>query len=69
MLSLVEIGQRIEAARNAQRINRAELARRVGVDVSTVWRWEHGKTLPLRRLDDIAHALGTTAAALIGDDQ
>jgi transcriptional regulator with XRE-family HTH domain len=45
--------------REARGISQAELARRLGVAVTTLWRWEHGRRMPSAEL---------IALALIGLD-
>lgn len=62
------VGNRIEQAREQAGLTRAQLAQRLGVAHSTVWRWERDIVLPVRRLGAIATALGTTVSHLIGDD-
>jgi transcriptional regulator with XRE-family HTH domain len=39
-------GEKYLAERRARGLTRREFAQRVGVDVSTVWRWEKGRTVP-----------------------
>ncbi|TAM74766.1 XRE family transcriptional regulator [bacterium] len=45
--------------------NRSEIARRLGVDPTTVHRWYHGDTVPTGpRLLELARALGVDAASI-----
>lgn len=49
----------VRTVRKALRLTQPELARQVGVDVSTVWRWENGFAKPggpVRALLERLHA-------------
>lgn len=60
------IGQRIRNARGDR--TRAELARAVGVDYATFWRWEKGELEPsAQSLPKLAAALGVTVGELFGE--
>ena len=61
-------GERIKARRKQLSISADELAERVGVSRSTVFRWEKGdvEKIPAVELNKIAHALQTTDAYLFG---
>lgn len=62
------IGKRIRDARAKNELTQAALARLVGVNAQTVWRWESGERVPdLSTIQEIAIALQTTTAYLIGD--
>ncbi len=61
------IGQRISARRKELRIGVDELAKRLGKDRSTIYRYEKGdiENLPLDVLEPIAKALETTPQYLM----
>lgn len=44
--TLRELRQRLGAAENKDEISQAELARRIGANNVTVWRWEKGIAAP-----------------------
>ena len=62
------IGYRIKEKRKELKMSADELAKRLGKDRSTVYRYEKGdiENLPLDILEPIAKALQTTPAYLIG---
>ena len=62
------IGDRIKARRKQLHINADELAERVGVSRSTIFRWEKGEIekIPAEDLNRVASALRTTSAYLFG---
>lgn len=64
----MHIGQRIKERRKELKISANELAKRLGKDRSTIYRYEKGEieNLPLDILDPIARALNTTPAYLMG---
>ena len=64
------IGDRIKSRRKHLGISAEELAKRIGKDRSTVFRYEKGdiENLPLDILEPIAKALGTTPQYLMGWD-
>ncbi|WP_348537636.1 TetR family transcriptional regulator [Nocardia neocaledoniensis] len=63
-----EIGARIRRARLAAGLSLRETARRVEVSAATLSAVENGKTgVSVARLRDLAGALGTTTAALLGE--
>lgn len=64
----MNIGQRIKERRKELRISVDELARRLGKDRSTIYRYEKGdiENLPLDILEPIAKALDTTPQYLMG---
>lgn len=64
----MEIGQRINARRKELKMSADELAKRLGKDRSTIYRYEKGdiENLPLDILEPIAEALETTPAYLMG---
>ena len=64
----MRIGQRIKKRRKALKMSADDLAKRLGKDRSTVYRYEKGdiENLPLDILEPIADALHTTPAYLMG---
>ena len=63
-------GDRLRAARTAQGLTQAELARKLGVSDAAVRMWELGHREPdLSMLTAIADALGVTVAELLGRPQ
>ena len=64
----MSIGQRIKERRKELKIGAEELARRLGKDRSTIYRYENGdiENLPIDILEPIARALNTTPAYLMG---
>ena len=65
---LMTIGQRIQQRRKEMRMSADELAKRLGKDRSTIYRYEKGdiEKFPLDILEPIAKALNTTPAYLMG---
>lgn len=65
------IGDRIKNRRKYLRMSAEELAKRIGKDRSTVFRYEKGdiENLPLDILEPIAKALETTPQYLMGWDE
>ena len=65
------IGQRIKDRRKALKMSADELAKRLGKDRSTIYRYEKGdiENLPLDILEPIAKALNTTPQYLMGWDK
>ncbi len=60
------INDRITASRQAQKMSKAELARRVGISHASVSKWESGLNQPKGRyLNDLAAALGDTVDWLL----
>ena len=64
----MNIGKRIKERRKELRMSVDDLAKRLGKDRSTVYRYEKGdiENLPLDILEPIAEALSTTPAYLMG---
>jgi len=64
----MQIGQRISARRKELKMSADELAKRLGKDRSTIYRYEKGdiENLPLDILEPIAKALETTPQYLMG---
>ena len=62
------IGQRIQQRRKEMRMSADELAKKLGKDRSTIYRYEKGEIekFPLDILEPIAKALNTTPAYLMG---
>jgi transcriptional regulator with XRE-family HTH domain len=64
--SLTSLGPNIRAARVAAGVKQAELARRIGVTPTTVWKWENARVVPpLERVAQIAEQLGVTLEGLV----
>lgn len=65
------IGQRIKSRRMQMKMSADELAKRLGKDRSTIYRYEKGdiENLPLDILEPIANALNTTPQYLMGWDE
>jgi transcriptional regulator with XRE-family HTH domain len=62
------IGNRIKTFRIREGLSRAEVARRIGVDVTAVAGWEAGKYLPRQsHLSTLARLLGTDPAILASE--
>jgi len=60
------LGVKIAEARKAKGLKQKELAAMLGVEVTTISRWETGWSgIPLFRLGDIAAALDVTASDLL----
>ena len=64
----MNIGQRMKERRKELKMSADELAKRLGKDRSTIYRYEKGdiENLPLDILEPIANALETTPAYLMG---
>lgn len=64
----MSIGQRIRTMRMRQGLSIDDLARMLGKNKTTVYRYENGdiENLPLSILDSLAAALNTTPAYLMG---
>lgn len=64
----MRIGQRIKERRKELKMSADELAKRLGKDRSTIYRYEKGdiENLPLDILEPIAEALETTPQYLMG---
>lgn len=62
------IGKRIQQKRKQMGMSADDLAKRIGKDRSTIYRYEKGdiENMPLDILEPIADALGTTPAYLMG---
>lgn len=67
----MNIGRRIKERRTGLKMSAEELARRIGKDRSTVYRYESGDIdkVSVDMLEPLAVALDTTPAYLIGIDQ
>lgn len=65
---MLNIGQRIKDRRKELKISADDLAKRLGKDRSTIYRYEKGdiENLPLDILEPIAAALETTPQYLMG---
>ena len=65
----MDIGTRIREHREAAGLRQDQLAEICGVSRQTISNWERNKTLPdIASLKVMAHELGTTIDALVGDD-
>lgn len=65
------LGERIRRYRQSRQLSLEELARRIGTSKAYLWELEsrRNKTPSLRKLEDIAHALGISADVLIREDE
>lgn len=62
----MSLGERIALARTAVGMSKAELARRVGKDTKTVYRWEHDEAQPeSASIAPIADATGVSVRWLL----
>lgn len=61
------VGERIEALLAEKGWSQAELARRIDVKSTTIWKLVSGATQSSRHLRDIARQLGTTEEYLLGE--
>ncbi len=66
-----DIGKRIRLRRNELGMTAEELAKHIGKDRATVYRYENGdiENLPIRILSPLATALQTTPADLMGYEE
>ena len=66
----MNVGERIKQRRKSMKMSADQLAERVGVSRSTIFRYEKGdiEKLPTNKLTDIAEILQTTPAYLMGWD-
>lgn len=66
----MSIGRRIKQRRKEMKISADELAKRLGKDRSTIYRYEKGdiENMPIDILEPIATALNTTPSYLMGWD-
>ena len=62
------IGKRIRAAREALNLTQEDVAKKVGVAIQTIYKYETEivTNIPLNKLEKIADALQTTPAYLMG---
>ena len=66
----MSVGSRIYQKRKLLDMTQNQLAEAVGVSFQAVSAWERDEYLPdTQKLPDIARALGTTAASLLGEDK
>ena len=61
----MQIAERIKRAREDLGLSQSALAEAVGVDLTSVWRWEHGRASPARFIRKLADVLGVTPAYLL----
>jgi transcriptional regulator with XRE-family HTH domain len=59
--------QRIKKLRESHALTQEGLAEKIGVQRNTVWRWENDKASPMEAIVQIAVALDTTVAYLMGE--
>ncbi len=60
-------GNRLAELRRAHEVSQAALAHDLGVNTSTVWRWEHGRVaIPDAQKTELARRFGVTAGYLMG---
>lgn len=66
----VKIGERIKQIRKEKKINIQTLADKLGVSVSTLYRYEDSsiEKIPVHIFDGLCRELGVTAAQLMGND-
>ena len=64
----VTIGQRIKNARIEKKLTQEDVAKRVGVAIQTIYKYENGivTNIPSDKIENIAKALETTPAYLMG---
>lgn len=63
------VGQLIRAARERVGMGQNEMAKAVGVEGATAYRWESGRIIPgIERLTTIAGVLGVPVSELVPDD-
>ena len=61
------IGARLRDTRKSQGLTQEDLAKKVGTDARTIWRWENGKTNPSwEMISRISDELDVTIEFLIG---
>lgn len=59
--------QELEAYRTARRLSRKDLADKMGVTETTIWRWEVGARRPAREyVSELSKLTGVSAATLMG---
>ena len=62
------LGRRIAAARRERGLSQLDLARRVDVSRTSIWKWEKGQAMPRRpSLSRIAEVLGIRISQLLGE--
>lgn len=61
-------GNRLAQLRNEAGLSQIELAQRLGVDTTTVWRWETGQAEGglYKRANELALMFGATVAEVMG---
>ena len=65
----MSLGTRIEERLQALGMSQAELARRVGVQSTSIWKLVTGQSVATKHLHKIARELGTTADYLLGETE
>lgn len=62
------VGKRIETLRKSKKISQEDLAEKVGVSRTTIYKWESGTSVPnFAKLQALARALETTVSFLAGE--
>jgi transcriptional regulator with XRE-family HTH domain len=59
--------ERLKESRKKSGLSQSQLAEKIGVQTNTVWRWENGRASPMESIMNLAIALNTTVAYLIGE--
>ena len=63
----MKISDRAKKMRELRGLSQVDLAQMIGVDVNTIWRWENGRSSPVRSIQKLAQALDTTTGYLLGE--
>lgn len=63
----MKLEKRIRHIREKKKMTMKEVARKIGVSVSTYRDWEYGRKIPASRIPKIAEALGVTTGKLLGE--
>lgn len=63
----MKISDRIKKLRELRGFSQVDLAQIIGVDVNTIWRWENGRSSPVRSIQKLAQALDTSTGYLLGE--
>lgn len=65
-LEAFRMGEALKAEREAQNLTQEQLAQKMGVKKSQVWRLEHGRNPTMASVDRALRALGISASFPIG---
>ena len=63
----MKISDRIKKLRELRGFSQVDLAQIIGVDVNTIWRWENGRSSPVRSIQKLAQTLDTSTGYLLGE--